>query len=80
MSNNTSDEMVDMKPLKHNKEEGDDDMVVMSCCGECNSNYEKEAAAAATTAAGNKPSTVLPFWLHPSTSPSSLHKVWSLLP
>ncbi|XP_023765330.1 protein SMAX1-LIKE 4 [Lactuca sativa] len=74
MSNNTSDEMVDMKPLKHNKEEGDDDMVVMSCCGECNSNYEKEAAAAATTAAGNKPSTVLPFWLHPSTSPSSLHK------
>ncbi|KAL4590050.1 hypothetical protein LXL04_002968 [Taraxacum kok-saghyz] len=74
VSNNTCDEMVDRKPLKHSKEEGDDDMVVMSFCGECNSNYEKEAAAAATTAGGNKPSTVLPFWLHPSTPPSSLHK------
>lgn len=73
LSNNTSDETADRKPLKHNKEERDDDIVAMSCCGECNSNYEKEAAAAATTAAGNKPSTILPFWLHPSTPPST-HK------
>lgn len=71
LSNNSrTDEMVDRKPLISSKEEGDeDDMVAMNCCGECNSNYEKEAAATA------KSSTVLPFWLHPSTPISStLHK------
>nr|XP_043625035.1 protein SMAX1-LIKE 4-like [Erigeron canadensis] len=68
MSNKSScEEMIDRKPLIGSKEEGDDDD--MNCCAECNSNYEKEAAAA------NKPSnTILPFWLHPSTPSSSLHK------
>lgn len=71
MSNKTCEESVDRKPLLSTKDEGDDDdVVVMSCCGECNSNYEKEAAAATRT------SSVLPFWLHPSTHSSTLdHKV-----
>ncbi|XP_071742114.1 protein SMAX1-LIKE 4-like [Rutidosis leptorrhynchoides] len=56
------------------KEEGDDGVLEMSsCCAECNSNYEKEAAASATSA-NNKPPTVLPFWLHPSTPSSTIHK------
>nr|GFD11476.1 protein SMAX1-LIKE 4 [Tanacetum cinerariifolium] len=60
------------KPFLSSKEEGNDgDMVVMSCCEECNSNYEKEAAAATSA---TKPSTVLPFWLHPSTPSSNYHK------
>ncbi|KAK1417093.1 hypothetical protein QVD17_26215 [Tagetes erecta] len=70
MSNKTSEESVDRKPLLSTKDDGDDDdVVVMSCCGECNSNYEKEAAAATRT------SSVLPFWLHPSTHSSTIdHK------
>ncbi|MFS7981582.1 putative Clp, repeat (R) domain, Clp domain superfamily protein [Helianthus anomalus] len=71
LPNKTCEDTVDRKPLLSTKDEGDDDMVVMNCCGECNSNYEKEAATAATT---NRTSTVLPFWLHPSTHSSTLHK------
>ncbi|KAL8189494.1 hypothetical protein R6Q57_029060 [Mikania cordata] len=72
MSNRTCEETVDRKPLISTRGEGDDDdddMVVMNCCGECNSNYEKEAAATA-----NRTSTILPFWLHPSTHSSAHHK------
>ncbi|PWA97550.1 clp amino terminal domain-containing protein [Artemisia annua] len=78
LSHNTCEEMLDRKPFISSKEEGNDvDMVVMSCCEECNSNYEKEAAAATSA---TKPSTVLPFWLHPSTPSSNYHKVWCSLP
>ncbi|KAM0020498.1 putative Clp, repeat (R) domain, P-loop containing nucleoside triphosphate hydrolase [Helianthus debilis subsp. tardiflorus] len=71
LSKNICEEMVDRKLLLSTKEEEDGDMVVMSCCDECNSNYEKEASAAV---AATKTSTMLPFWLHPTTHSSTLHK------
>ncbi|XP_076910641.1 protein SMAX1-LIKE 4-like [Bidens hawaiensis] len=73
LSNKTCEDTMERKPLLSAKDEGDDDMLVMSCCGECNSNYEKEAAAAAA-ATSTRTSTVLPFWLHPTTHSSTSHK------
>ncbi|KAK9078900.1 hypothetical protein SSX86_002959 [Deinandra increscens subsp. villosa] len=73
LTNKACEETLDRKSLLNAKDEGDDDMVVMSCCGECNSNYEKEAAAT-ITATTNRTSTLLPFWLHPSSHSSTLHK------
>ncbi|KAI3775287.1 hypothetical protein L1987_49858 [Smallanthus sonchifolius] len=73
LSNKACEETMYRKPFLSTKDEGDDDMVVMSCCGECNSNYEKDAAAA------NRASTILPFWLHPSTHSSTLDHKESLV-